>query len=435
MSSSPGLPRKLLVAIGAVPGLLIPWLLVLMDTSMAAKNAYVWAYPVWALILVVPLVLLLTLETENETRTGYWTGALAVVLGLIAAYVGWQAGPHQDFSSASLLFVFVLSIAVGVFKAVMYIQHKANGQPLSYPSLFRYSWRNLLTVGLALVLVGGLSLVLTLWAQLFKVIGIGFFERAFTNPFVLYPLLTTAFGVGVVIFRNLTSVIDSITRLAEGLIRMLLPLVVVLTLVFLATLPFVGLSALWETGYGTALLLWLTAVYLFFVNAVYQDGTAQVAYPVIVHRMICAGVCALPVISALSFYGLVQRLGQYGWTVERCWAVTIWAILAAFSVGYAWGVARRGLRWPETLGRVNVGMGLAVLALMILVNTPLLDFRKISLNSQISRVEREEIEWLDFDFRYSKRHLARPGLRHRQDLLAEIGDTQPALKEIIQRPL
>ena len=143
----------------------------------------------------------------------------------------------------------------------------------------------------------------------------------------------------------------------------------------------------------------------------------------------------MPVISALSLYGLVLRLNQYGWSVERCWAFVVWLILSLLAAGYVTGIVRRRAAWTADLARVNTGMGLFVLALMVLANSPLLDFRKISVNSQLNRVESGEIELKDFDFWYAKNQLARPGYLALEAIKQEIGDSDPELLRMVNNPV
>jgi len=173
---------------------------------------------------------------------------------------------------------------------------------------------------------------------------------------------------------------------------------------------------------------------LFFTNAVYQDGREASPYPALIHRAIYVGLCVMPFVSALSFYGLILRLNQYGWTVERSWAFVVWLILALFSLGYVVGIIRRRGEWTAELARVNTAMGLVVLTIMLLANSPVLDFRKISLNSQMARVKSGEIEIREFDFFYAKNELGRPGYLEMEKLEEEIGDTDPDLLRMIEKP-
>ncbi len=426
-------PRNLMLGIALVQGiaLLLLWRALTHETWPATQP--VVNFPLWTIAVTYPALLLLSLESGRILRTVIRVSLFAAVLILPAAYIGWQASPQGEFPIESLVFVYVVTMGIACFKALMYLQHFAADAPVTYRTLFRYSWRNALVVGLTAPLVWGVALILFLWGALFGAIGIDFFADLFARDWFLFPVLAVVFGLGVLIFRRLATVIDGITSLLEGLIRLLFPLVVSVVTIFLATLPFTGLQPLWETGNGTALLMGINIIALFFANAVYQPGRRP-PYPLIVHRLLYGGACLLPIVSLLAFYGLYLRIAQYGWTVERCWALVLCCLMALFSAGYAAGIVRRRDGWPEFLGGVNRIMGWAIVALTLLVNTPLLDFRAISLASQFARVERGDIEIHDFDFFYAREHLARPAWLRTQALLAEAEDSDERLAELIRDP-
>lgn len=426
-------PRNLMLAIALAQGvaLLLLWRALTNETWPATQPAV--NFPLWTVAVTYPALLLLSLESGRVMRAFIRVSLFAAVLILPAAWIGWQASPYGEFPIESLIFVYVVTMGAVCFKALMYLQHHVAEAPIAYRTLFRYSWRNALVVGLTAPLVWGVALILFLWGALFEAIGIDFFADLFARDWFLFPVLAVVFGLGVLIFRRLATVIDGITSLLEGLIRLLFPLVISVVAIFLAALPFTGLQPLWETGNGTALLMGINIIALFFANAVYQPGRRP-PYPLIVHRLLYGGTCLLPIVSMLAFYGLYLRIAQYGWTVERCWALVLCCLMAFFSAGYAVGIVRRRDDWPETLGRVNKVMGGAIVALALLVNTPLLDFRSISLASQFARVERGEIEIYDFDFFYARQYLARPAWLRTQALLDEIGESEERLAELIRDP-
>ena len=435
MNDSSSLPRVAMLIIAVVQGILLFALYRAFDTDFWPSDDPLWSYPLWTLAIAVPLLLLLSLNHGNERRVIQLVAGWAAILALLAIYTGWQAEPFDEFPVDSLTVVFGASMTLACFKALMYLQQRANQVPLTYQVLFTNSWRNFLVTALSVIFVFIFWLILVLWGELFNVIEIDFFRDLFREDWFIFPVLGFALGLGMIIFRELTRVIDNITKLLHGLINLLLPLIVSVAVIFLAALPFVGLDVLWSTGSGTALLLWLLAIMLFFTNAVYQDGRETDAYSPIIHRVIFSGLCVMPIISALSLYGLVLRLNQYGWTVERCWAFVVWLILTLLAIGYVVGIFRRRAEWTIDLARVNTAMGLVVLAIMILANSPLLDFRKISLNSQLNRLETAEIELKEFDFWYTKRHLARPGYLVMEEMKQEIGDSDPDLLELIKNPV
>jgi hypothetical protein len=405
------------------------------ETNSWPSESPLWSFPLWTLVLSLPLLLLLSIDRHNYAAVLNLASGFVAVLVLLGIYTGWQAEPHGAFRIESLAIAFAASIALACFKALMYLQQRANGVPLTYQVLFTNSWRNFLVGVLSALFTLMFWLILMLWAQLFRVIEIDFFHELFTEDWFVIPTLSVAFGLGVSLFRGLTRVIDNITKLLHWLIMLLLPLVLVVAIVFLAALPFVGLDVLWSTGRGTALLLWLLAVLLFFTNAVYQDGREENPYPLSIHRLIYIGLCVMPIIAALSLYGLVLRLNQYGWTVNRSWAFVVWLVLTLFALGYVAGIVRQRDKWTAELARVNTAMGLVVLTIMLLANSPLLDVRKISLASQLARVESGEIELHDFDFWYAKNHLARPGHLALEKMKQDVGDSDPELLAMINTPI
>jgi len=423
-----------MLLISGIQGILLYALYNAFDNSTWPSESPLWSYPLWTIAVVVPVLLLLSLTRSNAVAVAKYVAAFAAILVLLAVYTGWQAEPFGKFPVSSLSMTFAFSIGLACFKALMYLQQRANEVPLTYQVLFTNSWRNFLVAALSAVFVLVFWLILVLWGQLFKVIEIEFFHELFTEDWFIFPVLSIAFGLGVIMFRDLMHVIDNISKLLHWLIKLLLPLVVTIAVIFLAALPIVGLDVLWSTGNGTALLLWLLALMLFFTNAVYQDGREASPYPDLIHRAIYVGLCVTPFVSALSFYGLILRLNQYGWTVERGWAFVVWLILALFSLGYVVGIIRRRGQWTLELARVNTAMGLVVLAIMLLANSPVLDFRKISLNSQLARVESGEIEIQEFDFFYAKNQLGRPGYVEMERLKEEIGDSDPDLLRMIEKP-
>jgi len=68
------------------------------------------------------------------------------------------------------------------------------------------------------------------------------------------------------------SIVRGIRSLLLVLLSWLLPVAVLLVGGFLARLCVSGLTALWETGHATALLLTASAVLIILINATFQSG-------------------------------------------------------------------------------------------------------------------------------------------------------------------
>ena len=408
MVSETNPPSRVLMLIALIQGLALLLLHWSIELEFWPYESPEWLFAFYSLTLTWPTMLLLGLTHDNFKRFLLLSSGVALVAFALGLYVGLQASPVSLIASHGLLAGFILTMAIGVFKALNYSQALVAAGPITYSVLFRWSWRNFLTLSQALLFAFAVWLVLLLWAVLFASIGIDFILDLFQKQWFLYPVLALANGFGVIIFRRLTHVIDSVTRLQQALMKFLLVLLAPVSVLFLLALCFTGLGALWSSG-GSSLILWMQALMLFFTNAVYQDDPDLRPYGLALHRFIYVAIAILPIYSVLSFYGLSLRVDQYGWTLSRCWAFLIWLVLTVFSVGYLLGIVKFRDDWLHSLGRVNVIGGLLVMILVVLVNSPVLDLRKLTLGSQLARLNAGTIDLDNLDVGYIARHLGRPG--------------------------
>jgi len=431
-SSKSQLPKPTLLLIALMQGLLLLALHELVKFEVWLHESPSWLYALYAMVVIGPLMLLLSLERGSQWRKIVsWVLAYTFICGCLGFYTGQQVLVGVSGSGGSLLLPLIATLIVATFKALMYIQHRASGEPFQYSFLFLFSWRNALSLSLSLLFTLAVWGILMLWGQLFKAININFFIDLFTETWFFYPALSLANGFGVIIFRNLTSVIDTITRILQALMKFLLVFLVLVSILFLIALVFTGLSPLWETGIGSVLILVMQGLLLFLLNVVYQDDPNTRPYPLVIHRFIYSGIAILPIYSGIVFYGLYLRLEQYGWTPSRGWAFLIWFLFALFSFGYLWGIVKQRDNWLRHLSWVNVRAGLLVLVLALLVNSPILDFRKIAVASQLNRLANGTTAIEDFDIRFFRYQLAKPGYDALQKLKVDYGESYPLITQKI----
>ncbi|WP_333606802.1 DUF4153 domain-containing protein [Arsukibacterium sp.] len=420
------LPASLMVLVALLQGLALLYLHQAIELHYWPHNQPSWLFAFYSVAFIWPSMLLLGLDKNNVLAMVKLTLPFALLSALLGFYVGHQVTPLEHIRFNALLFSFVLTMAIATFKGLMYSQLWASGERFTYSALFLWSWRNFLTLSLALLFAGSFWLGLVLWGALFKSIGIDFFNELFQQRWFYYPAIALANGFGIIIFRNLSRIIDTIARLQQALMKFLLVALSLVSLLFLGALPFTGLEPLWQSG-SSSLILWMQALMLFFVNAVYQNDADNRPYPVWLHRFIYIGVALLPIYSLISFYGLSLRIDQYGWSLSRYWAYLIWFLLALFPLGYLWGIVKYRDRWTHQLSHTNVAIGLVVLAAMLLVNSPLLDFRKMVVENQLQRLADNKVSVDDFDIRYFRHHLAASGYQGLQNLKAQYGESHPNL--------
>ena len=108
-------------------------------------------------------------------------------------------------------------------------------------------------------------------------------------------------------------------------------------------------------------------------------------------------LCLLP-LAAVALYGLGLRVGQYGWTIPRVWALYCGGLLALYALGYAWA-ALRPAGFYGTLATTNLVAAFATLVLLALVHTPVADPRRIAAQSQLQGLLDGRLE--PREYRYS----------------------------------
>ena len=426
MDNPSNVPAKLLVLISLLQGLILLLLHQSIEFEFWPYQQPQWLFSFYTLAIAAPTMLLLGLNDQHGMNMLKIMLPITLLLGLIGFYMGYQVIPIISINYSQLLMIYIFTMLIACFKGLMYLQQLSSNETISYHSLFSWSWRNFLTLVLAGLFAMSFWGVLMLWGALFKAIEIDFFHTLFTEEWFYYPVLSMAFGFGIIIFRNLSHVIDTITRLQQALMKFLLVVLVLVAILFLVALPFSGLEPLWKSG-GSTLILWMMLLMLFFVNAVYQDDPQARPYSIFLHRFIFVGLALLPIYSAISFYGLSLRVDQYGWSIARCWAMLIWSLLTLFSIGYLVGIIRLRDNWLQQLNVVNIVMGIVVLVVMLLVNSPLLDFRKWVVVSQLEQLAQGEINANDLELNYFKNSLAAPGFNALQDLKQQNEESNPSL--------
>ena len=184
-------------------------------------------------------------------------------------------------------------------------------------------------------------------------------------------------------------------------------------------------------------MMWLMTLVLFFTNAVYQDGSGGRVYHRYVAVFIQAVLALIPIYVLLSAYSVYLRIQQHGWTYDRLWAVIILILLSSYVFLYAWAVIKKRSNWIAFFRPVNTGMAVIILLLCFITQTPLMDFRKITVNNQVSRLNTGKVDAIKFDYHYLRFNLGNPGyqalLALKENPVVIKAGMQPRVTELIAR--
>ncbi|NMP02870.1 DUF4153 domain-containing protein [Pseudoalteromonas arctica] len=427
------LPKSFIIILAVLQAIALTLLYSSIENNVWPATSPTWLVSLITFSMSFPLLMLMTVNKNNIKTSLLLILPFSLLLSLLGAYVGFQQEPQEYVSNNTLMSVFIFTSLIAGFKGLMYIQQFGSSENVSYSRLFKLSWRNFIIFGECWLFVLIFWGILNLGAALFDILDIEFFSELLRNEWFWIPTLTLAFAFASVIFRKLLNIEDNIAFLLQTLIKFLLPVLSVISLGFLATLPFTGLNKLWETGSGSLLVMWLQVLTLFFVNTVYKDDSSVRPYHMLLHRLVFISVALLPVYSVISAYGIYLRVEQHGLTVDRCWGILIWFLLACFSFSYLVGIITKRDNWLEPLSKINIVMGWVVLVSMLAVNSPLLNFQSLSTNSQIARLDADKVTIEKFDYYYFEHSLGRQGYLAMQLLKQKIETSHPEQYAIIDR--
>ncbi len=388
-----------------------------------------WALPflygAYALVATGPLLLALLIGALPMRRLFAWCLAFLVLVAVMSAYTATQLLPDDQVREGSATVQLILAVIVLGFLVLTLAPSGWKTTLESNQQRMSLGWHYALLVACAGLFALAVMALLVLWAALFAAIGIDFFEELFTSVWFVYPASTLAITAAILLLRERESVFVALGNLHTSLMRLLLILVAVITVVFAMALPFTGLHALWDSG-GSTLLLCLQALMLFLLNSVYLSHLSR-PYGSNIQWLVTAALLTLPLFSAISLYGLTERIAQHGFSVSRYWGLIIWALLALLAVGYSLCWLRWRQQWVAHIGRLNIVASLMLMATLVLVNTPLADLRQWTVDHQLARWQQGEIAAADLDIDYFYYDLARPGFLALQQLQTQIDDSDPAL--------
>lgn len=294
---------------------------------------------------------------------------------------------------------------------------------LSYPHVHDRAWMNTLLWFACWLFAGIVFLLGQLLAELFSLIGLTFVRDLMNESWFVAMLMGGGFGAASGLLRDRESLLVTLQTVVRRVLSVLGPVLGFGLVAFLLALPFTGLDALWgATKSTTPILLSCVVGALVLANAAIGDSKSDEAQMAILRWGATAlGVAMLPlaVIAAIST-GL--RIGQYGLTPERLWAVVFVGIALAFGAGYLFVIIRKRMGWFEGVRPLNLKLAVGLCVLAFVLASPLVNFGAWSTRSQLARLDSGQVSVEKFDWASLKFEFGKPGVAA-LERLAKSGET------------
>lgn len=261
---------------------------------------------------------------------------------------------------------------------------------IDYACLMGFYIKNTL-LGILASAIGGLLVTLILLANfLFKIVNLSSLSQLLSNDLTLWAGFTLGFNIGLIFLRSTFEL--QLAKFISYIARFFLIILHVIAVVFVIGFVFSYFTGMNAAGLGSAAMLWFLILNIVLINLVYGDGTQQHQFSAWLNPFVLLSILLLNFFSLLSIYGILARVNQYSWSIERLYAFTIALFLAIIIFAYSIAVLRKRTHWALSLGTINKFGLLGLIATILVINSPIADFKRITLNSILSGIENGKIK-------------------------------------------
>lgn len=366
-------------------GLLQGTLCYLLMTYLAPHNDG-WLFYGMPATIAITSALLLTVVSFKQRALWYWMALIFVVVLAMSVWLKWQVEDSDKWRQHEVFMFYGWRLLLMAMLALPWIQYSlhVSREQARYPHFYRQLWLNALTLLIVFVANGLFWLVFLLWSEMFKLVGIPFFSTLFFDTdwfgYVAFGLIT---ALAVLLARTQSRLVTAVQKLLTFIATGLLPLVALLALMFILTLPFTGLEAISQRVSAAGLMSTLTLLLLLLMAIVREPQKEALPYPGALRYLIKCSLIVAPIYMLIAGWSLWVRIQQYGWTPERLYGVLVVVVLLVWSFGYLASILRRGRNPLELQGPAILGVSLLALGLLVLLSSPVIDAWRISVNSHM----------------------------------------------------
>ena len=345
-----------------------------------------WLFYGMPATIAITSALLLTVVSFKQRALWYWMALIFVVVLAMSVWLKWQVEDSDKWRQHEVFMFYGWRLLLMAMLALPWIQYSlhASRQQARYAQFYASLWLNALTLLIVFVANGLFWMVLLLWSEMFKLVGIPFFSTLFFDTdwfgYVAFGLIT---ALAVVLARTQSRLVTAVQKLLTFIATGLLPLVALLALMFILTLPFTGLEAISQRVSAAGLMSTLTLLLLLLMAIVREPQKEALPYPGALRYLIKCSLIVAPIYMLIAGWSLWVRIQQYGWTPERLYGVLVVVVLLVWSFGYLASILRRGRNPLELQGKVILCVSLLALGLLVLLSSPVIDAWRISVNSHM----------------------------------------------------
>ena len=339
----------------------------------------------WGVFGAAGLILIGPLGYKRAALVSLALAAVNAGLMLIARFRFEEIGPDLFVNTA---WVWVATVLMPLPFIIGAFERPA--KYLDYEFLYDTAWVIFIRYILGALCAGGGLLVIFLFAVALSIVGIDILLISLRDEFWLCTILGGLFGLSVAIFHETKWIISSVLYLAELLLRAFLPIVAVLSTLFVFGLilqgGFQGAGDTFLTGGSVTFSAGsILAAGVIFCTAVISSSTSRIVRNIYmiwaVRVMAVNGIILFIVI----IWAIFLRVQQYGWTPSRLIICYLSVIAAVYAIGHFYAAIRPKFN-VDVFRKTNILASVVAITGGVLWFTPVIDALSISAKSQEQRI-------------------------------------------------
>lgn len=405
----------LLAGLGAIAGLAVH--LILGDEPFYAKPPAAITIASTAFVASFAVLIGFTLERERWQ----WSVIFSFVSALAIGFILYWNGAPDDWSGGDGWRVVCIFLAVAIAAPLFQATRDEGARRFPYAEVHGHALTNVVIWCAGWAFVGVVFLLMLLLSELFALIKITLIRDLLEEGWFTRILIGASFGAAIGVFRERDQIVRVIQRIVVAILAVLAPVLGAGLLLFLLSLPFTGLDALWDaTKATTPILLSCVVGALILINAVIGNSEAEEQrFPPLRYGALALGLAMLP-LAVIAVVSTGLRIGQYGFTPDRLWALVFVIVACAVGLAYLVSLVRGRQDWSKYVRPANLNLAFGVCALALFLALPILSFNAISTRDQVARLESGKVAPDKFDWAALRYDFGQPGRRELERLAKSV---------------
>ena len=377
-----------------------------MDYSIRVTSEFGPAFVYLPMILAIYVPSIVSYLITNAKSVAFYINVF-IAIALTSWITIWNALGVESASDATPLVAFItLTVLFFFLLPWMQMRQMTGSWKIDYSCLMGFYVKNTF-LGILASFIGGLPIaIIKLASFLFSIVNLSYLSNLLDSEMIYWIGFTLGFNISLVFLRSVLDI--QLSNFASYIARFFLPLLNIVAIIFLVGLVISIVSGMPSTGLGSGTMLCFIVLNIVFINFVYGDGSSQYKFPSWLNNFVLISILLLNALSVLSLYGIFTRVNQYSWSVGRLYAFTIALFLTLIILAYSIAILRKKQLWMLSLGNINkVGL-LGLIVIILAINSPIVDFKTITVNSLIAGIENGKIK-IDSSLAYDFKSLGTKG--------------------------